>query len=132
MDALANTQILVVIVVAAAFSCLVGWLLEGGFDLVRERWLALTQSDAARGEVRPAQQWTREFGDEWVRAYGLAIRIYVDFASDEQAIVEAIVDQLGWTPTRARWFFAVNREQVEQAARQMQTEQRRPTSSCGK
>jgi hypothetical protein len=123
LDALGNTsqgEIVVVIVAAAAFSCLVGWLLEGGFDLLRQRyqrWLASARA-APHGRAGPADDGPREFGDEFVRALAVAIKSYADSASDEQAIIDAIVAQLGWSPTRARWFIAVNRDQVEQAARQ--------------
>ena len=124
MDALGSAsdgQIVVAIVAAAAVSCLVGWLLEGGFDLLRERyqgWLVSTRA-VPRGRTRLADDGSREFGDEFVRALAVAIKSYIDSASDEQVIIDAIVTQLGWSPTRARWFIAVNRDQVEQAARQM-------------
>jgi len=123
LDAPANTsqgEILVVIVAAAAFSCLVGWLLEGGFDQLRERyqrWLASTGAGPHRRAS--VDEFPREFGDEFVKALAVAVKSYVDPASDEEAIIDAIVTQLGWSPTRARWFIAVNREHVEQAAQQM-------------
>jgi hypothetical protein len=126
LDALGSTsqgEIVVVIVAAAAFSCLVGWLLEGGFDLLRERydgWLA--SAGAGRRRAQPGNDDPREFGDEFVRALAVAVKSYVESASDEQAMIEAIVTQLGWSQTRARWFIAVNREQVEHAARQMRAD----------
>ena len=105
-----------VIVAAAAISCLVGWLLDGGFQRLRERY---HQSRAApQLQAGPADDRPPEFGDEFVTALALAIKSYVEAASDEQAIIDAIVTRLGWTPTRARWFIAVNRDHVEQAARQ--------------
>jgi hypothetical protein len=124
LDALAGiaqTQVLVVIVAAAGFSCLVGWLLEGGFDVLRERWLSLRGSHASFIAARPVEE--RQFGDEFVRAFAVASKSYLDHASDEQAVIEAIVNQLGWSPTRARWFLAINREQVEQAAHQMRADE---------
>jgi hypothetical protein len=127
LDGTANTQVLVVIVAAAAFSCLVGWLLEGGFALRRSR-----RDETGSGAMRATPERTREFGDEFVRAFALAIKSHVDFAADDQAVIDAIVRQLGWSPTRARWFVTVNREQVQQAARQMQGEERGSISACGK
>ena len=137
MDALGNTSqgdIVVIVVAAAALSCLVGWLLEGGFGLLRDRyqrWLATTRVEPRRAVFHPADE-PREFGDEFVKALAVAVKSYVESASDEQAIIDAIVMQLGWSPTRARWFIAVNREQVEYAAQQMRpdtTDERR--ASCG-
>jgi hypothetical protein len=123
LGAPANTsqgEILVVIVAAAAFSCLVGWLLEGGFDLLRERWHHwLASAGASPHGPAPVDEFPREFGDEFIRALAVAVKSYVDPVSDEQVIIDAIVTQLGWSPTRARWFIAVNREHVERAARQM-------------
>jgi hypothetical protein len=124
LDAVGNAsqgEIVVVVVAAAAFSCLVGWLLEGGFETLRERyqgWLASTPGAPGR-RVRAVDDGAREFGEEFVRALAVAVKSSVESASDEQAIIDAIVTQLGWSPTRARWFIAVNREQVEQAASQM-------------
>jgi hypothetical protein len=129
LDALANTsqgEIIVVIVAAAALSCLVGWLLEGGFDVLRERYrgsLASTRAAAGRRLHAVDDDGPREFGDEFVRALAVAVKSSVESAADEQAIIDAIVAQLGWSPTRARWFVAVNRDQVDQAARQMQRDQ---------
>jgi hypothetical protein len=137
LDALGNTsqgEIVVVIVAAAAFSCLVGWLLEGGFAMLRERyqqWLATTGVARRRRAGGPLDERPREFGEEFVRALAVAVKSYAESASDEQAIIDAIVTQLGWSPTRARWFIAVNREQVEYAARQMHqdaTDERRASS----
>jgi hypothetical protein len=132
LDAPANTsqgEILLVIVAAAAFSCLVGWLLEGGFYLLRERYHAwLASRGAAPHRRAPVDEFPREFGDEFVRALAVAVKSYVEAVSDEQAIIDAIVRQLGWSPTRARWFIAVNREHVEQAARQMR--QDAPDERC--
>ena len=66
MDAPANTsqgEILLVIVAAAAFSCLVGWLLEGGFYLLRERYHAwLASRGAAPHRRAPVDEFPREFG----------------------------------------------------------------------
>ena len=126
MDAVGNTsqgELVVIVVAAAAISSLVGWLCEGGFDLLRERyrrWLASTP--AGPGTRRALDQGSREFGDEFLQALGVAITTYAGSPPDEQAIIDAIVAQLGWSPTRARWFVAVNREQVEQAARQTEPE----------
>ena len=129
MDDLASSsqwQIIFAIAAAAAFSCAVGWFVDDGFARMRrryQRWRAGARARSSPRAPRPADDTPREFGDEFVRALTLAIKAHVEQATDQEAIIDAIVAQLGWSPTRARWFFDVNRDQVEQAAQEARRKQ---------
>ena len=71
----------------------------------RERWLTSTPPGPG---VSGVEENASHFGQEFVRALALATASGVD----EQTIVETIATSVGWTTTRARWFFAVNREHI--------------------
>jgi hypothetical protein len=122
LDSLANNtqwEIVFAIVAAAAITCLVGWLLDKGVVRFPERWRTDAPGQASLRVVQAAEDTARDFGEEFVNALGLAVNTAIESAWDEEAIIESIVTHLNWSPTRARWFLAVNRDQVEQTAQQM-------------
>jgi hypothetical protein len=52
-------------------------------------------------------------GNEFARALELA-RDRGEFAANEERVVETLARTFGWSRTRARWFIAVNRDQLDQ------------------
>jgi hypothetical protein len=80
-------------------------------------WLAGARTRRSARAADPADSPAAYLGDEFVTALALAVKSYVESESNEEYVLETIVRTLGWSPTRARWFLVINRDQVERAAR---------------
>ena len=78
---------------------------------LRDRSLATRGAAPGAQVVAPEQSTLPQPGDQFARAVELA-RDGDAFVADEERIVATIAATLGWSRTRARWFIAVNREQL--------------------
>ena len=61
-------------------------------------------------------------GSELAAALSAAAMSYLLHPGDDEQAARAIATQAGWSPVRARWFLALNQEQVRQTADRLASE----------
>ena len=97
-------------IVAVACACAFGAGVTAGVWL-RSRSLATLKAAANTRVVAPEERTLAQPGDQFTRAVELA-RGDGALILDEERIVETIVAAFGWSRIRARWFIAINRDQL--------------------
>ena len=97
-------------IMAVACACAFGAGVAAGVWL--RSWSIRTRNAAANTRVvAPEERTLAQPGDQFARAVQLA-RGDGALIPDEERIVETIVAAFGWSRIRARWFIAINRDQL--------------------
>ena len=97
-------------ILAAACTCAFGAGVAAGV-WSRNRLLATRGAAPSARVVAPREPLLVQRGDQFAGALELA-RGSGPLVPDEEQIVETIVATFGWSRIRARWFIAINRDQL--------------------